>query len=144
MMFISVSSAAGALQDGKARLLAVLEPKRYAKMPDVPSMSEFLPAFRKPSTWFGFLGPPNMPRELVARLNAEMIKAITAPDARAKLEGSDLAVIAGTPERVRRSCSEGRHRKLRRDRQSRRHHAAVRRIADTNCRATPLKAATWP
>ena len=98
MMFISVSSAAGALQDGKARLLAVLEPQRYAKMPDVPSMSEFLPTFRKPSTWFGFLGPPNMPPDLVARLNAEMVKAITAPDARAKLEGSDLAIIAGTPE----------------------------------------------
>jgi tripartite-type tricarboxylate transporter receptor subunit TctC len=98
MMFVSISSAAGALQDGKVRLLAVLEPRRYAKMPDVASMSEFLPAFRKPSTWFGFLGPANMPRELVARLNAEMVKAITAPDARAKLEGSDLAIIAGTPE----------------------------------------------
>jgi tripartite-type tricarboxylate transporter receptor subunit TctC len=98
MMFVSISSAAGALQDGKVRLLAVLEPRRYAKMPDVASMSEFLPAFRKPSTWFGFLGPPNMPRELVTRLNAEMVKAITAPDARAKLEGSDLAIIAGTPE----------------------------------------------
>jgi tripartite-type tricarboxylate transporter receptor subunit TctC len=98
MMFISVSSAAGALQDGKARLLAVLEAQRYSKMPDVPSMSEFLPTFRKPSTWFGFLGPPNMPPELVARLNAEMVKAITAPDARAKLEGSDLAIIGGTPE----------------------------------------------
>jgi tripartite-type tricarboxylate transporter receptor subunit TctC len=98
MMFISVSSAAGALQDGKARLLAVLEPKRYAKLPQVPSMSEFLPTFRKPSTWFGFLGPAKMPRELVARLNAEMVKAITAPDARAKLEGSDLTVIASTPE----------------------------------------------
>jgi tripartite-type tricarboxylate transporter receptor subunit TctC len=31
-------------------------------------------------------------------LNAEMRKAITAPEARAKLEGSDLAIIAGTPE----------------------------------------------
>jgi tripartite-type tricarboxylate transporter receptor subunit TctC len=98
MMFISVSSAAGALQDGKVRLLAVLEPQRYSKMPDVPSMSEFLPTFRKPSTWFGFLGPANMPRGLVARLNAEMVKAITAPDARARLEGTDLAIIAGTPE----------------------------------------------
>jgi tripartite-type tricarboxylate transporter receptor subunit TctC len=97
MMFVSVSSAAGALQDGKARLLAVLEPKRYAKMPDIPSMSEFIPAFRKPSTWFGFLGPANMPPEVVARLNAEMVKAITAPDARAKLEASGLTVIAGTP-----------------------------------------------
>lgn len=98
MMFVSVSSAAGALQDGKARLLAVLEPKRYAKMPDVPSMSEFLPTFRKPSTWFGFLGPSNMPRELVARINLAMVQAITATEARAKLEGSDLTLIAGTPD----------------------------------------------
>jgi len=98
MMFVSVSTAALALQDGKVRLLAVLEPQRYPKLPDVPSMSEFIPAFRKPSTWFGFLGPANMPPELVARLNAEMVKAITAPDARAKLEASDLAIIGGTPE----------------------------------------------
>src|SRR5262245_30585125 len=98
LMFVSVSSAAGALQDGKARLLAVLEPQRYPKLPDVPSMSEFFPSFRKPSTWFGFLGPANMPPELVTRLNAEMVKAITAPDSRAKLEASDLAIIGGTPE----------------------------------------------
>jgi tripartite-type tricarboxylate transporter receptor subunit TctC len=107
MMFISVSSAAGALQDGKARLLAVLEPKRYPKLPDVPSMSEIIPTFRKPPTWFGFLGPANMPPEIVARLNAEMVKAITAPDARAKLEDADLAVIGGTPDEFAKLLKDG-------------------------------------
>jgi tripartite-type tricarboxylate transporter receptor subunit TctC len=107
MMFVSVSSAAAALQDGKARLLAVLEAKRYPKLPDVPSMSEFLPAFRKPPTWFGFFGPANMPPEIVARLNSEMDKAITAPEVRAKLEASDLAVIGGPPEQQAKLLREG-------------------------------------
>ena len=107
MMFISVSSAAGALQDGKARLLAVLEPKRYPKLPDVPSMSEIIPTFRKPPTWFGFFGPANMPPEIVARLNAEMVKAIAAPDARAKLEGANLAVIGGTPDEFAKLLKDG-------------------------------------
>jgi tripartite-type tricarboxylate transporter receptor subunit TctC len=107
MMFVSVSSAAGALQDGKVRLLAVLESNRCPKLPDVPSMSEFLPAFRKPPTWFGFFGPANMPSKIVARLNREMDKAITTPEVRAKLEASDLAVIGGPPEQQAKLLKDG-------------------------------------
>jgi len=98
MMHISLSSARGALASGKAKVLAILEPKRYAKLPNIPSMTEILPAFRKPSTWFGFFGPAKLPPAIVARLSTEMRKAINAPDVRAKLEGSDLTIIAGTPE----------------------------------------------
>jgi tripartite-type tricarboxylate transporter receptor subunit TctC len=98
LLHISLASARGALLSGKAKVLAILEPQRYAKLPDIPSVSEILPAFRKPSTWFGFFGPAKLPPEIVARLNAEMRKAITTPEARAKLEGSDLTIIAGTPE----------------------------------------------
>jgi tripartite-type tricarboxylate transporter receptor subunit TctC len=98
VLHISLSSAQGALASGKAKVLAILEPQRYAKLPNIPSVSEIVPAFRKPSTWFGFFGPANMPPEIVARLNAEMRKAITAPEARAKLEAGDMTIIAGTPE----------------------------------------------
>jgi len=98
LLHISLSSARGALASGKAKVLAILEPQRYAKMPDVPSLTEILPAFRKPSTWFGFFGPAHMPPEIVARLSAEMRKAVTAPDVRAKLEEGDMIVIADTPE----------------------------------------------
>jgi tripartite-type tricarboxylate transporter receptor subunit TctC len=98
LLHISLSSARGALASGKAKVLAILEPHRYARMPDVPSISEIIPAFRKPSTWFGFFGPAHMPPEIVARLNAEMRKAITAPDVRERLEAQDLIIIADTPE----------------------------------------------
>jgi tripartite-type tricarboxylate transporter receptor subunit TctC len=98
LMHISLSSSRGAVSSGKAKVLAILEPQRYPKLPDVPSMSEILPGFRKPSTWFGFFGPAKLPPDIVTRLNAEMRKAITAPEVRAKLEGNDLIIIAGTPE----------------------------------------------
>ncbi len=98
LLHISLASARGALLSGKAKVLAILEPTRYAKLPDIPSMSEILPAFRKPSTWFGFFGPARLPPEIVARLNTEMRHAIGRPEARAKLEDGDLTIIAGTPE----------------------------------------------
>jgi tripartite-type tricarboxylate transporter receptor subunit TctC len=107
LLHISLSSARGALASGKAKVLAILEPQRYSKMPDVPSLTEILPAFRKPSTWFGFFGPAHMPPEIVARLSAEMRKAITAPDIRAKLEGQDLIIIADTPEQFAALQKEG-------------------------------------
>jgi tripartite-type tricarboxylate transporter receptor subunit TctC len=107
LMHISLSSARGALTSGKAKVLAILEPKRYAKLPDIPTMSEILPGFRKPSTWFGFFGPAHLPPEIVARLSTEMRKAITAPDVRAKLEANDLIVIADTPEQFAALQKEG-------------------------------------
>ena len=99
VVFISVSNAQPYSQfgDGHVKILAVLEPKSYAKLPDIPSMSEALPAFAKPSSWFGVLGPPGMPAEIVTRLNAEMAKALGAPDVQAKLEAVGLSVIGGTP-----------------------------------------------
>jgi tripartite-type tricarboxylate transporter receptor subunit TctC len=107
MVYISLSSARGALTSGKAKVLAILEPHRYARMPDVPSMSEILPGFRKPSTWFGFFGPAHLPPEIVARLSTEMRKAITDPEVRAKLEGQDLNIIADTPEQFAALQKEG-------------------------------------
>ena len=107
LLHISLSSARGALASGKAKVLAILEPHRYPKMPDIPSMSEILPGFRKPSTWFGFFGPAHMPPEIVARLNTEMRKAITEPDVRAKLEAQDLIIIADKPEEFAALQKEG-------------------------------------
>jgi tripartite-type tricarboxylate transporter receptor subunit TctC len=98
IVHISLSSARGALASGKAKVLAILEPQRYSRMPDVPSVTEFLPAFRKPSTWFGFFGPAHLPPDILARLSTEMRKAITALEVREKLEAQDLIIIADTPE----------------------------------------------
>jgi tripartite-type tricarboxylate transporter receptor subunit TctC len=107
MTFISVSNALAAVQDGRAKILAVLEPARYAKLPQTPSMSEIIPAFRKPSSWFGFLGPAGLPAPIVTRLNGEMVKALLAPDVRGKLEDNGFAVIGGPPERLKELMADG-------------------------------------
>jgi tripartite-type tricarboxylate transporter receptor subunit TctC len=107
MVFISVSNAMPAVRQGSVKILAVLEPARYAKLANVPSMSEIIPEFRKPSSWFGFFGPAKMPPEIVARINANMRKGINAPDVRAKLEASDFAVIDGTPEEFAALLKDG-------------------------------------
>ena len=67
MTFIAVSNAMPAHEAGQVKILAILEPQRYDKLPDVRSMSEIVPTFRKPSSWFGLFGPPGMPAEVLAR-----------------------------------------------------------------------------
>jgi tripartite-type tricarboxylate transporter receptor subunit TctC len=107
MVFISVSNAVPAVQSGRVKILAMLEPARYAKLPDIRSMSEIVPAFQKPSSWFGFFGPAGLPREIVTRLNAEMVKALTAPDVVGKLDDNGMAVIGGTPEQFAALMQDG-------------------------------------
>jgi tripartite-type tricarboxylate transporter receptor subunit TctC len=107
MVFISVSNAIPAMQTGRVKILAVLEPTRYPKLPQVRSMSEIVPAFQKPSSWFGFFGPAGLPREIVTRLNIEMVKALDASDVRGKLEDNGMTVIGGTPEQFGALIQDG-------------------------------------
>jgi tripartite-type tricarboxylate transporter receptor subunit TctC len=107
MVFISVSNAIPAMQTGRVKILAVLEPTRYPGLPQVRSMSEVVPAFQKPSSWFGFFGPAGLPREIVTRLNIEMVKALNASDVRGKLEDNGMTVIGGTPEQFGALMQDG-------------------------------------
>ena len=98
MVFTSISAVQPYEKGGQIRTLAILEPARFPAMPDIPSISETIPAFKKPSSWFGFFGPPGLPAPILARLNAEMVKALRTPEVRSKLEEAGLAVIADTPD----------------------------------------------
>jgi tripartite-type tricarboxylate transporter receptor subunit TctC len=97
MAFLSISNVLGVADLAGVKILAVLEPQRFALRPQIPSMSEVLPAFRKPSSWFGLFGPPGLPAPITARLNAETFRALNAPDVLPKLNDNGMAVIGGTP-----------------------------------------------
>jgi tripartite-type tricarboxylate transporter receptor subunit TctC len=107
MTFISLSNALGPMQDGRVKILAVLEPARFAKLAQIPSMSEIIPAFRKPSSWFGFFGPAGLPAPIVTRLNAEIAKAMSAPDVLPILDDNGLALIGGGPEQFAALIRDG-------------------------------------
>src|SRR5215212_10368988 len=80
MAFLSISNALAVVDAKGVKILAVLEPTRFSGRPDIPSMSEVLAAFRKPTSWFGFFGPPGLPASMVTRLNAGIVTALNAPD----------------------------------------------------------------
>jgi tripartite-type tricarboxylate transporter receptor subunit TctC len=96
MAFLSISNALAVADAKSVKILAVLEPTRFALRPEIPSMSEVLPEFRKPTSWFGFFGPPRLPSAMVSRLNAEILTALNAPDVSAKLSENGMAVLGGT------------------------------------------------
>ena len=107
MVFISVANADAAAKAGQVKILAVLEPSRFSKMPDVPSMAEIIPAFHKPSSWFGFFGPPALPAPIVTRLNAEIMKALGEPDIVQNFAANGYAVIGGTPRQFADLLKDG-------------------------------------
>lgn len=73
------------IQAGKLRLLAVSTPQRLAQFPNVPTFGEAgMPGFTF-NSWFALVGPAGMPKEIVARLNTEITKALADPTTRDKL-----------------------------------------------------------
>ena len=88
------------IRAGKARALTVISDKRIPQLPDVPAMSELLPGYSMPESWFAFFGPANMPQPVVMRLNAEIARTFVAPDVKARLDERALIVITGKPEEV--------------------------------------------
>ena len=73
-------------------------PKRYAQVPNVPTIVEELPAYESIVDWFAFFGPAGLARPIVTRLNAAMLEALGMPDVRSALESQSLQIIASSPE----------------------------------------------
>lgn len=91
---------------GKAKLVAFLGKARYSGLPDIPGLGEEFPAFDKPPAWFAFWGPAGMPQPVVTRWNAEIVKAMNSPEARAWYESNGVVVYASTPERLTQMMRE--------------------------------------
>lgn len=98
MMITVVQSTLVHIEAGKLRPLAVTGVRRTAGLPKVPTMQEAgLPGYELTS-WFGVMGPANLPREIVDRLNGAVVKAIALPDVREKFVGGGSEPETSTPE----------------------------------------------
>jgi tripartite-type tricarboxylate transporter receptor subunit TctC len=87
MMFDTTSSAMGQIRGGKFKPLAVTSARRSAELPDVPTLIEAgLPGFDM-TTWYAVYVTAGTPPDIVARLQAELAKAVALPDVQAKLRG---------------------------------------------------------
>ncbi len=97
---LTLSAVSGVIplaKSGKLKLLAVLESKRFPRIPDVPTVGETLPGFEKPASWFGFFGPAGLSPAIANRVQAESARAFNAPEIRDRLEEMGLVVLGSTP-----------------------------------------------
>ena len=99
MMFDNLPAVLPLIQSGKLRAIAVTSAKASPALPGVPPVGEFLPGFEA-TPWFGFIGPMNMPADLVAKFNAAIVKAARSPDIVEALKVRGGETIAGTPEEM--------------------------------------------
>jgi tripartite-type tricarboxylate transporter receptor subunit TctC len=83
---------------GRVRLLAVTGKERLGVIPDTPTMAEAgVPGFES-LNWNGIVGPARIPRDIVNRLNRELVRAVRAPDVAEKVIAQGNFVIGDTPE----------------------------------------------
>lgn len=98
--FSAVSIVLPYIKSGRMRALAVPSPKRSPLLPDVPTMAEAgVPGFEW-FTWASIVLPLGTPKPIADRLNAELVKAVNAPDVREKLVSQGLDPIGSPPEQV--------------------------------------------
>jgi tripartite-type tricarboxylate transporter receptor subunit TctC len=99
--FQGLGTVTALVHGGLVKLIGVTTQKRLAQFPDVPTVSESgLPGFLF-NSWFAVLAPAGTPAPIVARLNAEILKALADPEVRQKLDDQGLVVRGSSAEELR-------------------------------------------
>jgi len=86
------------IKGGRLRPLGVTSIKRLATLPDVPTIAEAGVPGYEVTGWYGVLLPAATPKPILAKLNAEIIRILRAPDMAEKLAAQEAVVMASTPE----------------------------------------------
>ena len=99
LMFDNMPSALPMAKDGKIRALAQTTAKRSPAAPYVPTVAETVPGFEA-TTWFAMFAPAGTPRDVVMRINAEMVRVFKLPEVVDKLKALGLEPWISTPEEL--------------------------------------------
>jgi len=100
--FATPVSSIKQIEAGKARAIATTGEKRAALMPNVPTVAESGYAGYEALNWYAYFGPANMPKQLVQRLNQELVKALHSRETIALLDKQGVEAQPGTPEDLAR------------------------------------------
>jgi tripartite-type tricarboxylate transporter receptor subunit TctC len=95
--FASTPGSVQLLRAGKLKALAVTSAKRIGPLPEVPTVAESGLAGYEASVWYGVVAPARTPREIIAKLNAEIVKIMRERGNRDKIAASDFEPTVSTP-----------------------------------------------
>ena len=96
--FATPISSISQIRAGKAKAVATTGSKRAALMPDVPTIAEQGFAGYEALNWYGFLAPRGTPKDVIDRLNREIVKALANPQAVAALHKTGTEPKSSTPD----------------------------------------------
>ncbi|MEP6701931.1 MAG: tripartite tricarboxylate transporter substrate binding protein [Betaproteobacteria bacterium] len=97
IMITSPIAAGPHMSSGKVRALATTGAQRNPGLPDLPTIAETVPGYEISQSW-GITAPPGTPAAIVRQLNAEIVKALNAPDTRERIVRTGAVPVGDTPE----------------------------------------------
>ena len=98
VLIMAVPASAQQVIAGKARALAILAPDRAPQLPNVPTVKELGHENFAVRLWYGMLAPAATPPSVIARLNAELHKALASADLKARLVTAGIEPLTSTPQ----------------------------------------------
>ncbi len=99
VMFDNLGVSLPLVQAGKLKLLAVASSSRLPALPDVPTIAETLPGFEAVA-WYGIVAPPKTPKEITAKINADVNEALRQPQVQDLLRKLSAGVFGGSVEKT--------------------------------------------
>ena len=93
----AVNSLLPHIKEGKLRLIAGAGGKRFAAFPDVPAIAETVPGVAL-DVWLGVFMPAGVPKDMVAKVNADIARVLQLPDVKANLSGQGIEPAPSSPE----------------------------------------------
>ena len=98
MVFVNIAPVLGHIRANKVIAIAVTSKTRAAVLPDVPTVAESgMPGYES-TTWYGFIGPAGLPKEIIAKLNSAIVEAVGAKDLRERYLALGADPQTSTPE----------------------------------------------
>ncbi|NYT86734.1 Bug family tripartite tricarboxylate transporter substrate binding protein [Pollutimonas harenae] len=98
IMFDNMPSALPHVQAGKLKAFAVTTGERSEAAPELPTIAEEGVKGYEATAWFGILAPAGTPTDIVAKLNAEIVKILDMPDVKKRLAGQGAKAVSNSPE----------------------------------------------
>ncbi len=97
LIFGGITASIQLIKGGKLKPIGITSAVRSKALPNVPAIAETLPGFRV-EAWYGFMGPPGMSRDLVHKINADVISIIKRHDFQERLAADAIEPVGNTPD----------------------------------------------